>query len=227
MDNNEQNPQATDPQASAKSKKPSKSEEVEQRLEQIKLRTAEVQLQKAELELEQTEEAVAAFKAAKDARSRANKQRQDQLRKVINGQARAARTCSHRGGGNVGKHQKASGRGHSVLFVAVMPDERELIMCAICPLRVFSPNPMDKARKPRDGETAKQAAARVEKYEQDAAEFERLREHSQDKLTTDASTPMHCGLTFKFEDGEGRQVLVPSPCDSYLQGRDNREGVAA
>jgi hypothetical protein len=65
----------------------------------------------------------------------------------------------------------------------------------------------------------------VEQYNADLQEFERLKELSQDQLTPEAGSPMHCGKTFQFEDGNGNQVAMPAPCDNYAQGRDNRRVV--
>lgn len=205
----------------AEEKKPRTAEEVEARLNQIKIRTAEIQLQRAEMELEQTEQSVAQFKADKEARSRRNAQRQTQLRIDINEKAATARRCTHRQGGSL--KNPYGGKGPSALQLVILPDERELIMCAVCPMRVFSPFPGDGARRPRKGETEKEAEARVQKYARDLADFEALREESNNKLTEDGA--MHCGKTFKFLDGDGNQVQVPAPCDRYAQGRDNREGV--
>lgn len=203
--------------------------EVEERLSQIKLRTAEIQLKKAEMELEQTEEQIQQFEAEREGKRRRNQQRQSQMRKEVDDAARKARKCSHRQGGSVGKNNPEFGKGPSALTIAVMPDSNgktELIMCSICRLRVWSPNPMNQSPKPRNGETAQEAKQRAIQYERDFKEFEELRELAMDKLTPEAARPMDCGVTFSFQDGDGRDVLVPRPCDSYLQGLDNRQGAA-
>ena len=193
------------------------------KLEEVQARLAQIQLDKAELELEQTRENVNRWKAEKEERSRRNAQRQTQLRIDINERASNARICSHRQGGSFTNLR--GGKGPSALSTVILPDERTLIMCAICPLRVFSPFPGDGARKPRRGETKEQAEARVAKYQQDVEEFESLAALARDKLTEEAARPMHCGKTFKFLDGDGNQVQMPAPCDSYAQGLDNRKGV--
>lgn len=204
------------------------AEEVEAKLQEIRLKTAEVQLQQAQMQLEQTEEQIATFKAEREGRGRRNKQRQMQLRKEVNDAARAANECTHRQGGSVGKNAPKSGKGPSALSVVLLPDgQSELIMCAICRLRVFSPNRMDKIAKPRGTETPAEMKARVLKYERDLRDFQELRELAKDKMTPEAAAPMDCGVTFSFKDADERDVLVPRPCDSYLQGADNRQGVIA
>lgn len=204
------------------------AEEVEDQLRQIRLRTAQAELQKAEMELEQTEENVANFKAQREARGRQNAQRQGQLAKDANDLARTTRACSHRQGGSVGKHATQWGKGQSALTIVLLPDESQdskLIMCSICRLRVFSPNPINRVPRPRNNETAAEAKQRVQQYERDMKAFSELEEMAKDKLTPEAAKPMDCGVTFKFQDGDGREVLIPRPCDSYLQGLDNRQGV--
>lgn len=202
------------------------AEEVEARLNQVRLRTAEIQLEKAQMELEQTEEQIAQFKADRESKKRRNQQRQAQMRKEAADAARKARKCSHRQGGSVGKNAPEYGKGPSALTIAIMPDnggQTELIMCSICRLRVWSPNPLFKSPKPRNGETVEQAKARAKQYETDLKEFNELRELATDKLTPEAARPMDCGVSFSFQDGDGRDVLMPRPCDSYLQGTDNRQ----
>jgi hypothetical protein len=201
----------------------SKADEVEAKLEQVRLRTAEIQLKQAEMQLEQTEDTVAQWKNDREQKARRNKQRQGQLKIDINEKAGQARGCTHRQGGSL--RQPYKGKGPSSLQIVIMPDERELIMCSICPLRVFSPFPGDGSRRKRAGETQGQADHRVEKYADDLAEFNALKELASDKLTEEAASAMHCGKTFKFQDNEGNQVQVPAPCDSYSQGLDNRKGV--
>jgi len=200
-----------------------KAEEVEAKLESVRLRTAEIQLAQAEMQYEQTKQTVEAWKNEQAARSRRNAQRQGQLRMDVNERAGKARGCSHRQGGSF--KNPYGGKGASALTVTILPDERQLIMCSICPLRVFSPFPGDGSRKVRKGETREQAEARVAAYEAAVVDFEKLLEQSKDKLTEEASAPMHCGKTFQFRDGEGNQVQVPAPCDTYVQGTDNRKGV--
>lgn len=201
----------------------SKAEEVEAKLEQVRLRTAEIQLRQAEMQLEQTEEQVERWKNERDARGRRNHQRQSQLRVDINEKATTARKCTHRQGGSL--NNPYGGKGPSSLVLVVLPDERELVMCSICPMRVFSPFTGDGSRRRREGESEKQTQARVEKYQENLEEFEALKQRAADKLTDDAASAMHCGKTFKFLDGEGNQVQVKAPCDQYSQGLDNRKGV--
>lgn len=201
----------------------SKADEVEAKLEQVRLRTAEVQLKQAEMQLEQTEEQVAQWRNDREQRGRRNKQRQTQLKLDVNEKAGQARGCTHRQGGSLRK--PFGGKGPSSLQLVILPDERELIMCAICPLRVFSPFPGDGSKRRRKGESAEQAEARSAMYASEVEEFNRLKAHASDKLTEEAGSAMHCGKTFKFLDGEGNQVQMPAPCDSYAQGIDNRKGV--
>lgn len=202
---------------------PTRAEEVEAKLESVKLRTAQILLEKAEMEMEQTRELVDRWKTEREERSRRNASRQKQLASDINERAGQARGCTHRQGGSL--RSPYSGKGPSALNTVIMPDERVLVMCSICPLRVFSPYPADGSRKPRRGETPERVEARVQKFQADTAEFEKLLELARDKLTEEAATPMHCGKTFQFRDADGNQVQVPAPCDRYAQGLDNRKGV--
>lgn len=114
------------------------------------------------------------------------------------------------------------GKGPSSLSVANMPDGfTKLILCNICPLRVFSPHPRNMSQKPkfltREGrmETKAEAEARAAKYEQDRKAFEALYEMSKDKLTAEAAQEMDCGTTFTTTNGDGIPVLPNRPCDSY------------
>ncbi|MBA0087513.1 MAG: hypothetical protein HRJ53_21215 [Acidobacteria bacterium Pan2503] len=200
-----------------------KAEEVEAKLESIRMRTAQLQLEKAEMEMEQTKENVEQWKNEREERSRRNTQRQTQLKSDINERANSARSCTHRQGGSFANLH--GGKGPSALTTVILPDERVLIMCSICPMRVFSPFPGDASRKLRRGETKEQMEARVARHQQAMEEFERLAEQARDKLTEEASQAMHCGKTFRFLDADGNQVQVPAPCDSYAQGLDNRKGI--
>jgi hypothetical protein len=202
------------------------AEEVRKQLESIQMETAQVNLQKAQLELEQTKEQVEQWTAARETRRRTNRQRQQQMRMDSEEIARKARECTHRQGGSL--KNPYSGKGQSALTLVQLPDAHTvLVMCAICRLRVFSPNERDQARNPRPGETKDEAKARVAKLHDDLAKFNALVELAGDKLTDEAKTPMHCGVTFTFTDGDGREVLMPRPCDGYAQGLDNRRGDAA
>lgn len=202
------------------------AKEVEAMLEEIKIRTAQANLAEAEMKLEMTEETVRLFKAAKEQRSRNNKQRQSQLAKDRENTAMLARACTHRQGGS--PKNPYGGKGTSALSRVLLPDgHSELIMCSICPLTVFSPREDDIAKKKRPGETAEAAERRVEKYHIAKAAWDKLMELAMDKLTDEAAAPMHCGVTFTLRDGEGREVLPIRPCDSYAQGLDNRQGARA
>ena len=208
------------------SRKKMTAEEVEAQLEDIRLRTAQVQLEEAEMRLEMTQDTVAAFKANKEQRVRSNKQRQSQLRKDREEIAIIARACTHRQGGSPRKPY--GGKGQSALNIVMLPDgHSQLITCSVCRLRVFSPREDDMAKKQRPGETAADAKRRVEKYTEDMEEFQKLLEMAADKLTDEASQPMHCGTTYTLRDGEGREVLSMRPCDTYAQGLDNRKGARA
>jgi hypothetical protein len=202
---------------------PTKNEEIKAELDAIALESAQVNLEKSRLELEQTREQVAQWKGQREQRQRTNAQRQMQMGKDREEVARIARACTHRQGGS--PKNPYGGKGQSALSVAQMPDNRTLLItCAICRLRVFSPNERDMAKTPRPGESKEDAKKRLEKYLEARAEFDKLLELSQDKLTPEAAAPMHCGVTFTFMDGEGREVLIPRPCDGYAQGLDNRNG---
>jgi hypothetical protein len=202
------------------------TEQIRFELEAIALETATVQLEKSKLELEQTKEAVAEWKGVREQRQRTNQQRQSQLRNDREEIARIARRCSHRQGGS--PRNPYGGKGQSALNIVQMPDNHtQLVTCSICRLRVFSPNERDMAKNPRPGESKEDAKRRVEKYLEARAEFDRLIELANDKLTPEAAAPMHCGITFTFMDGDGREVLTARPCDSYAQGLDNRAGARA
>jgi hypothetical protein len=202
---------------------PKTAEQVKAELDAILLETANVNLEQAKMKLEQTRDEVDQWKATRDQRARTNAQRQSQLRVDCEEVARTARICTHRQGGSPGNIY--GGKGQSALNIALLPDAHtQLITCVICRLRVFSPNERDMAKNPRPGESREQAAARVAKYHADRKTFDELLEHAADKLTPEAAAPMHCGKTFTFMDGDGREVLRPRPCDSYAQGLDNRQG---
>lgn len=193
------------------------------KLEEVQAKLAQVQLEQAEMQLEQTRESVEAWKNQKEELSRRNAQRQKQLKMDINERASQAKGCTHRQGGSFGN--PTGGKGPSALTTVILPDERVLIMCSICPMRVFSPFPGNGARRQRRGESKEAAEARVARYQQEVAEFEALSAEARDKLTEEAAQPMHCGKTFRFLDGDGNQVQMPAPCDSYAQGLDNRKGI--
>lgn len=202
---------------------PKTAEQIRSELDAINLEAAQVELERSRLNLEKTREEVAEWKASREQRSRHNSQRQQQLASDREEVARTARNCSHKQGGSPGNIY--GGKGQSALNIIEMPDSHtQLITCSICRLRVFSPNERDMARNPRPGETREQAGARVAKYHTDRENFDKLLEDAKNKLTPEAAAPMHCGVTFRFMDGEGREVLMPRPCDGYAQGLDNRQG---
>jgi hypothetical protein len=188
--------------------------QVEAEIKRIQLETAQIQLEKVKDENEQ-------YKNQKELRSRQNRQRQKQLRTDLIERATIIAACTHRQGGSPGRESK--GEGPSALRVVVLPDSRTLIMCANCPLRVFSPLSTNKNPDRRRGESAADAKARVEKYEREMQEFERLQDLARQQLTPEAGAPMHCGKTFAFVGRDGNQMTMPAPCDSYAQGRDNRQ----
>lgn len=193
---------------------------IEKSLAEIQAETAAVQLELAQIQLEKTKEEVAQWRGTKAVRSRQNRQRQGQLRSDLVERAQIIASCSHKQGGSPGRERK--GEGPSALRVCIMPDERELIMCANCPLRVFSPLPADKGPDARPGESKADAKARVRRYYADLKEFEALKEESAKQLTPEAGQPMFCGKTFHFVGRSGNNLSMPAPCDSYAQGRDNR-----
>ncbi len=197
----------------------------EQSLAQIEAEIKRVELETAQIRLEQTRDENETYKARKAARIRANEQNLAQLRTDHAEKRAVISGCTHRQGGSPGRERK--GAGPSALRAVVLPDDRELIMCANCPLRVFSPLATDKNPKRRRGESEEQAKARVERYTADLAEFEKLKELSQDQLTPEAAQAMHCGKTFEFKGGDGNNIVMPAPCDSYAQGRDNRKETRA
>jgi hypothetical protein len=190
-------------------------------LAELEAETKRIQLETAQIELEEARERNAQWKNAREARSRQNRQRQGQLRADLIDKTRVIRECTHRQGGSPGRERK--GTGPSALRVVILPDERQLVMCANCPLRVFSPLPSLKNPERLRGESANDAKERVAKYNRELEEFERLVIHSQDQLTPEAAGAMHCGKTFSFQGRDGNNIIMPAPCDSYAQGRDNRQ----
>jgi hypothetical protein len=180
----------------------------------------QVELETAQIRLEQMREENEAYRARKAARIRANEANLAQLRTDHLNKLNEIRICTHRQGGSPGRERKGS--GPSALRVVILPDNRELVMCANCPMRVFSPLPANKSPRQRRNESPEQRDARVAAYNAAVAEFEQLKEQSQNQLTPEAGQPMHCGKTFQFEDGNGNQVSMPAPCDGYAQGLDNR-----
>lgn len=197
--------------------------EVQGKLDDIDLKLKAVQLKEAEMRLEITTNQVREYENSKIAKARQNAQRQTQMRGDHMKRAKGALTCTHRQGGQVGRGQKPYGKGPTALQMVLLPDEKsKLIMCSICRLRVFSPNPLDGLKKLRPGEGREQMQERVKKYLAFRKAFEELEELVQDKLTADAAAPMDCGVTFSLQDGEGRDIPVQRPCDKYAQGLDNR-----
>lgn len=187
---------------------------------EIEAQIKAIELETAQIRLEQMKEENETYGARKAARLRANEQRLAQLRTDHAEKRAVIKECTHRQGGSPGRERK--GAGPSALRVVILPDERQLVMCANCPLRVFSPRATDKSPAQRKGETATQAKARVARYETEMAEFEKLATLAQDQLTPEAAQPMHCGKTFNFQDRDGNNMSLPAPCDGYAQGRDNR-----
>lgn len=190
-------------------------------VDDIEAEIKRIQLETATIQLEQARDSNESYKATREVKSRQNRQRQAQLRADLTERVEIIRGCTHRQGGSPGRERK--GAGPSALRVAVMPDNRTLIMCANCPMRVFSPLPTDKNPQPRRGESAAEAKARVQRFERETEEFKHLEALATDQLTPEAGAPMHCGKTFSFEARNGNTIVMPAPCDSYAQGRDNRQ----
>jgi hypothetical protein len=188
---------------------------------EIEAETKRILLETAQIELEEARERNQQWKSAREVRSRLNRQRQGQLRADITDRATVIASCTHRQGGSPGRERK--GTGPSALRVVILPDERQLVMCANCPLRVFSPLPSLKNPERLRGESAADAKDRVARYHREYEEFERLVTLSQDQLTPEAAGAMHCGKTFSFQGRDGNNIIMPAPCDSYAQGRDNRQ----
>lgn len=193
----------------------------EKTLDEIQHEIAAIQLQTARINLEKAKDENAKYEANNALRSRLNRQTQRQLRTDHYERARVIRDCTHRQGGSPGRERR--GDGPSALRVVILPDTRTLIMCANCPLRVFSPLPTDKSPRQKPGETAAEAKARVVHYRTELEEFERLEMLSAQQLTPEAAAPMHCGKQFTFAGRDGESMVMPAPCDSYAQGRDNRQ----
>lgn len=193
----------------------------EKTMAEIQAETAAIQLELAQIQLEKTKEEIAQWRGQQVVRSRHNAQRQAQLKTSLIERSQAIKACTHKQGGSPGRETK--GEGPSALRVCIMPDERELIMCANCPLRVFSPLPANKNPAPRPGESKHDAKMRVRAFYEATKEFEELKEQSARQLTPEAGQPMFCGKTFHFVGRSGNNLSMPAPCDSYAQGRDNRD----
>ncbi len=179
-----------------------------------------IALETAQLNLEEARDRNARILAEKAEKTRRNQQRQQQLGNHRSTKKIVSSRCTHRQGGSPGNPM--GGKGPSALSVANMPDGfTKLIVCNICPLRLFSPHPRNMSRKPRHltaearMETKAEAEARANRYQQELAAFEKLLEMSKDKLTADAAQEMDCGVTFTITNEDGIPVLPTRPCDSY------------
>ncbi len=196
------------------------ADETTQSIAQLEAEIKKMQLEEMTLRLEDTRESVAQSKATREVKSRQNRQRQGQLRADLLDRKAVISECTHRQGGSPGRERK--GKGPSALRYVILPDNRGLIMCANCGLRVFSPFPKLGYPGLYKGETKKHQKERLEKFALDKAEFERLTELAEDQLTPEAASPMHCGKQFEFKNSMGDNIAMPAPCDSYAQGTDNR-----
>lgn len=192
-------------------------------LAELEAEIKRIELETAQIRLEQVKEENETYRSRKAAKIRANEANLAQLRMDHTEKRAVIKSCTHRQGGSPGRERK--GAGPSALRAVFLPDERQLVMCANCPLRVFSPLPTNRNPRQRTGETAADAEARVKRYGHELAEFEALTALSQDQLTPEAAQPMHCGKTFSFQGRDGNNMAMPAPCDSYAQGRDNRVAV--
>jgi hypothetical protein len=189
-------------------------------LAEIEQQIKALELEDMQLRLEETKDRVQALKATKAVKSLQNSQRQGQLRADLLDRKQVISDCTHRQGGSPGKERK--GKGPSALRRVILPDDRGLVMCANCGLRVFSPLPSLGYQQPFKGESKAASKKRIEKFELDKAEFNRLVELAEDQLTPEAAQPMHCGTQFAFQNSMGNNVSMPAPCDTYAQGTDNR-----
>lgn len=188
---------------------------------EVRAELADVELQLAKNRLEESKEHLQEFTARREQKARQNAQRQAQMKTDRDDRAATIARCSHRQGGSPGA--ELEGEGASCLKGIVMPqEERRVVMCNQCPLRVWEPRKIDGSAKQRKGESATQAADRVKTYRAQLKDFESLWKDSQRQLTREAGRPMHCGKTFTFSDSDGNAAHVPHPCDSYAQGLDNR-----
>lgn len=179
----------------------------------IELQIAQTRLQREKLDLEAAQEDNDRRVQTKAQRAKQNAERQSQLRQEIAGRKVATRACTHRQGGSPGALNK--GKGPTALNVAKMPDGfTKLIMCGICRLRVVNPHPANKSPKIRAGETAAKRDARVKKFHEDQAEFDRLYEMSRDGLTPESVQEMDCGVTLMSTDEDGVPLLKPRPFDT-------------
>jgi len=189
---------------------------------ELRAELAAVELETAKIKLDQAREENQQFLARKTQRARQNEQRQAQMKTDNEQRAAKISRCSHRQGGQPGA--ETEGEGASCMKGIVMPqEERRLVMCNQCPLRIWEPRKINGSAKLRQGESQSNAQKRVAAYQRDLKEFEKFWKDAQKQLTREAGQPMHCGKTFSFSDSEGNLAHVPHPCDSYAQGLDNRE----
>lgn len=177
----------------------------------------DIQLQTALLNQDAAEEDNRKRRNDKKQKALQNAQRQSQMASERGVRLRAAAGCNHRQGGTMTMGFSASkGRGATALNRIILPDSR-LIMCnAGCGLRMFSPHPYDQSTNQRTGESMDQMMQRVEKYHMDSARFEELWERAEtEAFTPESAQIMDCGVTVKFLDKHGYEVLVRRQCDNY------------
>jgi len=181
--------------------------ETQARLDANAIRLSEIQLEKAEQE-------IAEYDARRANASRVKAQRQGDLKTQLRGKASLVKRCNHRQGGTPKNPYR--GNGDTALKCIKQPDGfTTLILCVICPLRVFSPHPKDQSKKQREGESKAEAEKRVEKYHADKADFDKLMEKSQDSISADFTQPMDCGITIERTTMDGDPVYGRRPCDTY------------
>lgn len=186
-----------------------------QQADEIRLKRELIQLEAEELNLEETRQASAERKALSSYKARQRNLRQANTQSQVQAARKLANLCSHRQGGQNGDMYK--GKGPTALKVEKHPDGFTLqIRCLACPLKIVSPIPSDASKKLKKGELAEERQARLEKFAEDKARFDKYYAMSQeDALTTDAAAAMECGTTFKVTDEDGNQIYKPRPSDSY------------
>jgi hypothetical protein len=183
--------------------------------DEARLKRELIQLEAEELNLEETREASAHRKAERGQKARKVQMSQATLATARVNARNLSAACKHRQGGESGQIYK--GKGPTALKVEKMPDGFTVrIRCLNCPLRITSPFPPDGSKKLKRGETTEDRAARLAKFNEDKARFQKFYETSQeDALTSEAAQPMEPGTTFKFTDEDGTQIFKPRPSDRY------------
>lgn len=183
--------------------------------DEVRLNREKLMLRKEELELKRVTKQVAEEEAQDAYKGRQQRLRQANTQNQVRAAKKLTSLCSHRQGGQNGDMYK--GKGPTALKIEKHPDGFTWqIRCLACPLKVVSPIPSNASKKLKKGELPDERAARLLKFDEDKALFDKYYAISQEEaLTNDASSPMECGTTFKVTDEDGNQIYKPRPSDGY------------